>query len=92
MRIERRSRDPAIAQRLDERGLLNDRPARRIQEKRGSRQRETQAAFLSNQVLDSGRRWASCACKRATMLECICDTRDSLRSSVAPISFIVMSS
>jgi hypothetical protein len=44
------------------------------------------------QVLNSGLRWASCACSRATMLECIWLTRDSLRSSVAPISFIVMSS
>ena len=44
------------------------------------------------QLLNSGRRIASCAWRRDTMLECIWLTRDSLRSSVAPISFIVMSS
>ncbi len=37
-------------------------------------------------------RLARCAWSRATMLECIWLTRDSLRFSVAPISFIVISS
>jgi len=68
---------------------------------RKMRKRETRslpasrfARFVSRarQVLNSGRLCASCAWRRATMLECIWLTRDSLRSSVAPISFIVMSS
>lgn len=45
-----------------------------------------------NQLLNSGRRCASCCCNRATMLECIWLTRDSERPSVVPISFIVSSS
>jgi hypothetical protein len=35
---------------------------------------------------------AICALSRMMMEECICETRDSERSSVAPISFIVISS
>src|SRR4051794_34510827 len=49
-------------------------------------------ALDSPYVLNSGRRWANWAWRRATMLECIWLTRDSLRSRVAPISFMVMSS
>ena len=44
--------------------------------------------FLPN----STRRRPSCCCRRWTMLLCIWLTRLSLRSSVAPISFIVSSS
>jgi len=44
------------------------------------------------QVPNSGRRDESCAWSRWMIDECICETRDSLRSSVAPISFIVSSS
>src|SRR5262249_8038381 len=43
-------------------------------------------------VPNSGRRVASWDCSRWMIDECICETRDSLRSSVAPISFIVNSS
>jgi len=43
-------------------------------------------------VPNSGRRLASCNCRRCTMLLCIWLTRLSLRSSVAPISFMVSSS
>ena len=42
--------------------------------------------------LNSPLRFARWAWSRATMLECIWLTRDSLRLSVAPISFIVISS
>jgi hypothetical protein len=44
------------------------------------------------QVPNSGRRAESWAWSRWMIDECICETRDSLRSSVAPISFIVNSS
>ena len=44
------------------------------------------------QVPNSGRRADSCDWSRWMIDECICETRDSLRSSVAPISFIVNSS
>jgi hypothetical protein len=44
------------------------------------------------QVPNSGRRDESWAWSRWMIDECICETRDSLRSSVAPISFIVSSS
>ena len=44
------------------------------------------------QVPNSGRRRPSCDCRRWTMLLCIWLTRLSLKSSVAPISFIVSSS
>lgn len=44
------------------------------------------------QFENSGRRLSSWACNRATMLLCIWLTRLSLRLSVAPISFIVISS
>ncbi len=46
----------------------------------------------SAQVPNSGRRVASCDWSRWMIDECICETRDSLKSSVAPISFIVNSS
>ena len=46
----------------------------------------------SGQVPNSGRRVLSCDWSRWMIDECICETRDSLRSSVAPISFIVNSS
>lgn len=45
-----------------------------------------------HQVPNSGRRRLSWACRRCTMLLCIWLTRLSLRSSVAPISFMVNSS
>ena len=45
-----------------------------------------------DQTLNSGRRFASWAWRRCTILECIWLTRDSERLSVAPISFIVISS
>jgi hypothetical protein len=60
--------------------------------KKGGRRVVIRVRPLGTQVPNSGRRCASCDCSRATMLECIWLTRDSLRSSVAPISFIVMSS
>ena len=41
---------------------------------------------------NSGRRRPNCDCSRCTMLLCIWLTRLSLRSSVAPISFMVSSS
>src|SRR5262249_35926633 len=44
------------------------------------------------QVPNSGRRRPSCPCRRETMALCIWLTRLSERSSVAPISFIVISS
>ena len=44
------------------------------------------------QVPNSGRRDESWDWSRWMIDECICETRDSLRSSVAPISFIVSSS
>ena len=44
------------------------------------------------QVPNSGRRDESCDWSRWMIDECICETRDSLRSSVAPISFMVNSS
>jgi hypothetical protein len=44
------------------------------------------------QVPNSGRRDESCDWSRWMIDECICETRDSLRSSVAPISFMVSSS
>ena len=44
------------------------------------------------QVPNSGRRVESWDWSRWMIDECICETRDSLRSSVAPISFIVSSS
>ena len=46
----------------------------------------------SAQVPNSGRRDASWDCNRWMIDECIWETRDSLKSSVAPISFIVNSS
>ena len=46
----------------------------------------------SAHVPNSGRRLESCDWSRWMIDECICETRDSLRSSVAPISFIVNSS
>ena len=48
--------------------------------------------FAADQLLNSPFRLARWAWSRATMLECIWLTRDSLRLSVAPISFIVISS
>ena len=45
-----------------------------------------------HQVPNSGRRAESWAWSRWMIDECICETRDSLRSSVAPISFMVNSS
>src|SRR5262245_51096329 len=46
----------------------------------------------ADQLLNSPLRLARWAWSRATMLECIWLTRDSLRFKVAPISFIVISS
>ena len=43
-------------------------------------------------VPNSGRLVLSCDWSLWMIDECICETRDSLRSSVAPISFIVSSS
>src|SRR5215831_9349794 len=72
--------------------------AERRNELRTKKREGDYLAFASLEVirtiytLNSGRRLASWVCSRATMLECIWLTRDSLKSSVAPISFIVMSS
>ena len=54
--------------------------------------RRVDSAPVPDQVPNSGRRVLSCDWSRWMIDECICETRDSLRSSVAPISFIVSSS
>ena len=73
---------------MDRRGSSPGRPRRHG----GTSDFKPERPMVSAQVPNSGRLDASWDWSRWMIDECICETRDSLRSSVAPISFMVNSS